>query len=90
MKRLFFDNKGSRYAKAVDHFAPLLGFASHSFRLPHKRPKRPTAPYLKGSSMGAGGVLEESPGGYFKYVSLDVCCQNLAARLTPGRKGDAG
>jgi hypothetical protein len=31
-EKLLFDNKGSRYAKAVDHFAPLLDFASHSLR----------------------------------------------------------
>jgi hypothetical protein len=29
MKKLFFDNKGSRFAKAVDHFAPLCGFHGH-------------------------------------------------------------
>lgn len=31
-EKAVFDNKGSRYAKAVVHFAPFLGFASHSLR----------------------------------------------------------
>jgi len=63
-----FDNNGSRFAKAVDHFGLIARSRFTFVSLTCKRPKCSTAPYLKVSSMGRGGVLEGTPVGCFKYA----------------------
>ena len=58
MKGAAFDNNGSRFAKAVEHFGLIARSRFTFVSLTCKRPKRSTAPYLKVSSMGRGGILE--------------------------------
>lgn len=71
---------------AVAHFSTSLGLlhirsANHGYAEKHT-----TAPYLKVSSMGGGGVLEESPGRLLQVRPLPcICCQSLAS---PARRAE--
>jgi hypothetical protein len=55
MKKLFFDNKSSRYAKAVDHFVLFARFRFTFVTLTSQTPKMPNCPILEGFKYGARG-----------------------------------
>ncbi|MDH1556167.1 hypothetical protein N5E86_17050, partial [Stutzerimonas stutzeri] len=85
-KAAFFDNNGSRFAKAVDHFGLIARSRSTFVSLTCKRPKCSTAPYLKVSSMGRGGILEGTLR-CFKYAPA-ILLSNHSRQALPGRNGD--
>ncbi len=54
-EKLLFDNKGSRFAKAVSHFVLFARFRFTFVSLTSQTPKTPNCPILEGFKYGGRG-----------------------------------
>lgn len=68
-EKLLFDNKGSRFAKAVSHFVLFARFRFTFVSLTSQTPKTPNCPILEDFKYGGeGAYLKNRLDGCFKYA----------------------